>query len=155
MLPSAISIFEEGFIYTHAYNKQILTLIQQNHHNLPDDFYKILNHTINAHQLWNDRINGQKDSVGVWEMRSISQLLEQNEVNLINSLKIIEAKNLDTLIKYVSVTGDRFANCLHDILFHIINHSTYHRGQLNMYLRQAGYEPVVSDYIFYKRVPLT
>ncbi|QLH28398.1 MAG: hypothetical protein HWD63_02710 [Candidatus Parvibacillus calidus] len=37
-----------------------------------------------------------------------------------------------------------------DIIFHIINHSTYHRGQIAMEFRQSGLEPLNTDYIFYK-----
>ncbi|NNG11293.1 MAG: damage-inducible protein DinB, partial [Arenibacter sp.] len=38
-----------------------------------------------------------------------------------------------------------------DMLFHIINHSTHHRGQISVDLRNNAIEPPVLDYAFYKR----
>lgn len=40
---------------------------------------------------------------------------------------------------------------IQQILFHIANHFTHHRGQIISDLRQNGIEPRISDYIFYKR----
>jgi uncharacterized damage-inducible protein DinB len=36
-----------------------------------------------------------------------------------------------------------------DIFQHVINHSTYHRGQINQILRINDIEPVVIDFIYY------
>jgi uncharacterized damage-inducible protein DinB len=44
-----------------------------------------------------------------------------------------------------------FTNTIKDILFHIINHSTNHRGQIAVDFRNNGLEPLVLDYVFYKR----
>ncbi|MDO1499494.1 DinB family protein [Winogradskyella maritima] len=54
-------------------------------------------------------------------------------------------------MSYESSEGRLFANTVQDILFHIINHSAHHRGQIMMDLRQNGLEPLALDYIFYKR----
>jgi uncharacterized damage-inducible protein DinB len=47
--------------------------------------------------------------------------------------------------------GDTYTNSVQEILFHIINHSTYHRGQIMAQLRESGLEAISTDYIFYKR----
>ncbi|MGF7533775.1 DinB family protein [Bacillus mexicanus] len=36
-----------------------------------------------------------------------------------------------------------------DIIFHIVNHGTYHRGNVTAMLRQLGYTGVPTDYVFY------
>lgn len=54
-------------------------------------------------------------------------------------------------IGYKTSKGDAFQNTVKDILFHIINHSTYHRGQIAANCKEYGIEPLMSDYIFYKR----
>lgn len=36
-----------------------------------------------------------------------------------------------------------------DILQHVVNHGTYHRGNVTAMLRQQGYSGVPTDYIFY------
>jgi uncharacterized damage-inducible protein DinB len=44
-----------------------------------------------------------------------------------------------------------FSNTIKDILFHMINHSTHHRAQIAMDMRNNKLEPLPLDYIFYKR----
>ncbi|WP_079525345.1 DinB family protein [Halobacillus hunanensis] len=36
-----------------------------------------------------------------------------------------------------------------DLLQHVVNHGTYHRGNITSMLRQIGYEGVSTDYLFY------
>jgi uncharacterized damage-inducible protein DinB len=44
-----------------------------------------------------------------------------------------------------------FSNDIKSIIFHVINHSTYHRGQIASEFKQNGLDPMVTDYILYKR----
>jgi uncharacterized damage-inducible protein DinB len=37
-------------------------------------------------------------------------------------------------------------------MIHLVNHSTYHRAQIAILLRQQGFEPVNTDFITYDRV---
>jgi uncharacterized damage-inducible protein DinB len=54
-------------------------------------------------------------------------------------------------VEYENSEGRTFANDVKDILFHVVNHSTHHRGQIMMDLRASGITPEPLDYIFYKR----
>lgn len=54
-------------------------------------------------------------------------------------------------ISYKNSRGERFENSVRDILFHVINHSTYHRGQIATDCKLHGMTPLATDYIFYKR----
>ena len=40
---------------------------------------------------------------------------------------------------------------LSEIVRHVANHGTYHRGNIAAMLRQQGYEGIATDYIFYLR----
>ncbi|MGN6802128.1 MAG: DinB family protein [Ginsengibacter sp.] len=71
--------------------------------------------------------------------------------NFEQSLLILENFDFDNTIHYANTKGEAFNNSVRDILFHIINHSTYHRGQIAASFRVQGLEPLVSDYVFYKR----
>ncbi|MCF8317339.1 MAG: hypothetical protein K9I02_01220 [Haliscomenobacter sp.] len=55
------------------------------------------------------------------------------------------------IINYSNSKGQLFSNSIQDMLFHIINHSTYHRGQVATEFKRQGLEPLVTDYIFFKR----
>jgi len=71
--------------------------------------------------------------------------------NYDRTLKILEKIEPEKMIVYSNSKGETFTNLVKDIIFHIINHSTYHRGQIAMEFRQSGLEPLNTDYIFYKR----
>ncbi|MBI3466927.1 MAG: hypothetical protein HY000_28265 [Planctomycetes bacterium] len=44
-----------------------------------------------------------------------------------------------------------YRNTVCDILIHVVNHSSYHRGQLAILLGQEEKTPPVTDYIAYLR----
>jgi uncharacterized damage-inducible protein DinB len=55
-------------------------------------------------------------------------------------------------ISYKSLKGDLFENTMEEILFHVVNHGTYHRGQIITLLRECGVSQVVStDMIVWAR----
>jgi len=43
----------------------------------------------------------------------------------------------------------RLDTCFSDILRHVVNHGTYHRGNVTAMLRQQGYAGVPTDYLFF------
>ncbi len=53
---------------------------------------------------------------------------------------------------YKNTKGEPFVDSYEETLYHIVNHSTYHRGQIIAMLREAGVTSVVStDLIHYLR----
>lgn len=68
---------------------------------------------------------------------------------------LIESKGdnfLTAVYAYKNLKGDPFEDSVEDTLFHVVNHSTYHRGQVITMLREAGVTKVVStDLIHYLR----
>ncbi len=62
----------------------------------------------------------------------------------------LSAADLDRVIEYQSLmVNRRFAYPLRHMLQHVVNHSTYHRGQLTTLLRQLGVKPCATDYLRY------
>ena len=74
-----------------------------------------------------------------------------NFTNYQNSLRIVEEYDFDERIRYTTSRGETFESTVRDILFHAINHSTYHRGQIASDFKLHGMTPLITDYIFYKR----
>jgi uncharacterized damage-inducible protein DinB len=64
-----------------------------------------------------------------------------------------EAEDLAGVVTYQSTEGRGFANPRGDILAHVYNHSSYHRGQIAMLVRQCGGTPASSDFIVFSRNP--
>lgn len=138
------------FDYTYHFNKEMIHVISENISKTDEKTIGLINHTLNAQQIWNSRILGEK-SFEVWQINPFEKLDEINVQNYKKSVDIIQNTDLNKKIEYQNSGGMKFQNSIFEILFQAINHSTYHRGQINFLLKQSGIEPVLTDYIFYKR----
>ncbi|WP_374458953.1 DinB family protein [Chryseobacterium taeanense] len=136
--------------YTYHFNKEMIEIISENISKTDEKTVSLINHTLNAQQIWNSRILGET-SFDVWQINPFEALQEINQQNFNKSIEIVEKFDLNKRIEYQNSRGAKFENEIFDILFQIINHSTYHRGQINSLLKKCGVEPVLTDYIFYKR----
>jgi uncharacterized damage-inducible protein DinB len=58
--------------------------------------------------------------------------------------------DLDRLFAFRRLNGEAGSLPLGHILQHIVNHSTYHRGQIATLLRQLGLTPMSTDLLFFK-----
>lgn len=138
------------FEYTFHFNKEMIAVISENISGVDEKIISLLNHTLNAQQVWNSRISGEA-SFEVWQINPFETLQEINQLNLKKSIGIVKDFDLDQKITYQNSRGTEFENTVFEMLFQAINHSTYHRGQINSLLKQHGIEPLLTDYIFYKR----
>jgi len=146
MKDKLIDLFE----YTYHLNCEMIKIISENISKIDEKTISLINHTLNAQQVWNSRILGEK-AFEVWQINRFEDLEEINHQNFQKSIRIVENSDLDQRIQYQNSKGTKFENSIFEMLFQAINHSTYHRGQINSLLKQNGIEPVLTDYIFYKR----
>lgn len=49
--------------------------------------------------------------------------------------------------------GPFFTNTVEDVLTQLFGHSTYHRGQIALLLRQIGCEPAKTEFVYFARKP--
>jgi len=145
------SFFNDLFAYHQEANQRILQHLTEQTTEIPEKVLALFSHILNAHQMWNNRITAASPLVGVWQMHSWEQAQQLHRENYQQTLQILQTQNLDAIIHYTNSQGKAFQNQVRDILFHIVNHGSYHRGQIATLLRQAQIEPIVTDYIFYKR----
>lgn len=143
--------FQELFEYGHHFNQLIAETILKHSDAVPDHVVKVFSHILNAHQIWNCRINNKPHAFGVWDIHPPREFGSIDKRNFEGSLVILQGLDLESTIHYTNTKGQAFTNTARDILFHIINHSTYHRGQIATEFRKNGIEPITTDYIFYKR----
>lgn len=146
MIEKLIDLFE----YTHHYNQEVIRIIIKNISIIDDRTIALINHTLNAQHIWNSRVLGDKP-FEVWQIHPLDALLDIDHQNFIKSIHIIQKFDLESRIGYRNSKGEKFENSIFEMLFQIINHSTYHRGQVNAQLKQSGVAPILTDYIFYKR----
>ncbi|HNM15862.1 MAG TPA: DinB family protein, partial [bacterium] len=112
-------------------------------------------HLIESKVLWYQRIHGEhKHITTVWSDLPITRCLDVlSEINS-NWDKFVHELSEEVLqrtITYKTMNGQPYQSTVHDILTHILNHSTYHRGQIAMEVRKAGGTPAQTDYITFCR----
>jgi uncharacterized damage-inducible protein DinB len=60
------------------------------------------------------------------------------------------ARNLEANLSYRNLAGLQHELPIWQVLLHVVNHATYHRGQITTMLRQLGYTPIATDlHVFY------
>jgi uncharacterized damage-inducible protein DinB len=65
-------------------------------------------------------------------------------------MQLLNELELTQTVTYTIGSGKQFTNTVQEILFQVINHSTYHRGQIATAFKKAGIEPLSTEYISYK-----
>lgn len=143
--------FKELFEYSYMMNDKIITVLKNDSAAFPKKSLELLNHILNSHQIWNSRIKNVPELCKVWELRPSEQLDAINHENRETSYGILDSLDIEKHITYKTSRGETFTSSTRDILFHVINHSTYHRAQIATDMKQIGLAPIVTDYIFYKR----
>lgn len=143
--------FKGLFEYSHHCNQQWLELFSNHPCRPSDKAVELFNHILNAHHIWNNRIEQSQPDFEVWQLHPVLDFKAIDRANYEHTLAILNKFALTEIISYRNSKGQTFSNSIGDILFHIINHSTYHRGQIATAFKQQGLQPPVSDYIFYKR----
>lgn len=143
--------FEELLGYNNYCNQLWTDLFENHPYNITEKSIKIFSHIINAHHIWNHRIESQQSLLGVWQIHDIHSIKKLCQDNHKHSLRLLSIRGVDEVVSYTNSMGQSFNNTVRDILFHIINHSTYHRAQMASEFKMQGKTPPVTDYIIYKR----
>src|SRR2546429_6883302 len=99
-----------------------------------------------------------------WKGTSPPALLTAAEFPDLNSIKArwpeIESEQMDFVsqisdaslkesLKYVNLKGQAYQYPLGRVMQHLVNHGSYHRGQVTNFLRQLGAQPVATDLLVY------
>ncbi len=113
-------------------------------------------HLCGAEDIWLQRLNGanpgvfmKKDNFPTYA----SVKLKWNDVEEGFQLylsKLTEEELVRTLI-FNTLKGDTVTQKVWQSLQHLVNHSTYHRGQITTLIRQSGGIPVGTDLIAFYR----
>lgn len=140
------------FQYNGWANEQIFSALAVVE-NPPEKILELLSHIILSQETWLGRVRSSYDNV-FWKPLSIEELKQRSIKSTNNWLALLNnpAENdLEKEYQYRNTKGVEAISSLKDIITHLINHSTYHRAQINLLLRQNSFEPAQTDYIFYKR----
>jgi len=115
-----------------------------------------LNHIYLAEWIWYSRWNGVSPSafpeVDVQDPGSLRERWSDMEGKVRAYLDKAGDAGLRRVIEYRLMSGKEGASPLWQMVAHVVNHATYHRGQVTTMLRQLGATPAQStDMITYFR----
>lgn len=115
-----------------------------------------LGHLVGAEWVWLRRWLGESPtSVPAWQrdldLNHLRQQLSSIEVERAEWLTRLADSDLSAMLSYSTLNGQLYVHRLGDLVRHVVNHSTYHRGQLATQLRQLGATPPSTDFIRYLR----
>lgn len=115
-----------------------------------------MEHILGAEWIWWKRWHGESPAKfpNEWDVstfEALQQVWQQHDQAYRAFGESLSEGDLDRNIVYHNIKGDKFENKLGDLCRHVLNHSTYHRGQVTTLLRQLGAEAVSTDLIFYYR----
>ena len=113
-------------------------------------------HIWGAQHVWFKRMEGiSLTAFPYMDVRDKLEILDGLVKSSVDIQDLVDSKGeefLTTVYAYKNLKGDPFEDTIEDTLFHVVNHGTYHRGQIITMLRQAGVTKVVStDLIHYLR----
>jgi uncharacterized damage-inducible protein DinB len=114
-----------------------------------------LQHIFGGEYLWLERWHGRSHSaIPPAEAANLATLRsgwEKIDADLLQFARGLGAEDLDRVHTYRNTAGKEFSTPMKVMLQHLANHSTYHRGQIIMMLRQLGAKPIDTDLIVYYR----
>jgi uncharacterized damage-inducible protein DinB len=115
-----------------------------------------LGHIVGAEWIWLRRWLGESPtSAPSWAaapvMAELAAQLAAVEAERASFVDSLSDADLDRAVSYRSLAGQAYSDPLDGQFRHVVNHSTYHRGQLATLLRQLGVTPPNTDLIRFLR----
>lgn len=145
--------FLKLYQYNAWSNKRVIDCLT--HQNVGDEkILTLMGHVVAAQFLWLHRIKGlPAPDLKLWGKYSLDQLAGLAEKAGQEWLDFVEnTDDFNRELTYKNYVGEGYTNNVEMIMVHLVNHSSYHRAQIAMLLRQKGLEPVNTDFITYDRV---
>ena len=113
-----------------------------------------LAHLLGADWVWLQRFHGQSPRSVPWAnevqtLEAIRGRWQNIEEEMRAYLATLKPEALATPFTYQNFKGETWTYALWQCLVHLVNHGTYHRGQVTMALRQLGTTPPGIDFLLY------
>ncbi len=104
-------------------------------------------HIIGAEHIWLQRMNKEENHIWLPSVFAGSKdehiaLWKKTSAALKDFVESFDENNLKKNLDFKRLNGDPYSMPYCELLAHVFNHSTYHRGQLVTMLRQAGFTDV-------------
>lgn len=115
-----------------------------------------LAHICGAEWIWLERFQGRSpaslpDTSQYADLASLREYWTGLEGRLLNFVGKQTQEDLDRVMEYKTLKFGVYRNPLWQSMQHVVNHGTYHRGQVTTMLRQLGAQPILTDLMHFYR----
>ncbi len=113
-----------------------------------------MEHVIGVEKLWLLRMNGvAKPAFEYFDVATTEKAIEafmllHAEMELF--FAFFSEQRWEESLDYQNMLGVHFSTTREEMLFTVVNHASYHRGQVTSFLRQFGKQGIPLDYIYYQ-----
>ncbi len=147
-----IEHLRELYVYNDWANRRIITALKSAD---SEKSRRILAHLLITEQEYFERLYG-KDSFGFdfWQDLSLEQcgvLARETAERYEKLLRKFDDEGLDLKTNYRTSEGVWYENTFRELLTHVLFHSSIHRGNIILKMREEDFEPPKIDYIIYLR----
>ncbi len=118
-----------------------------------------LTHIFQADSIWFDRLTGLP-TAGLAAYPPGANLAELSErwqalhTRYRNWAEALPPAGWDRVLSHRNLKGELSEQPVWRMILHVVNHASYHRGQVTTMLRQLGREPIGTDLmLFYRSLP--
>jgi uncharacterized damage-inducible protein DinB len=113
-----------------------------------------LAHIYAAEWIWLERWRGTSPpalpaSHDLSTLEALRSKLERVEQERRAFARGLSDARLSEVLAYSNLAGEAKKNLLGELVVHLVNHSTYHRGQVATMLRQLDRKPLATDYVLF------
>jgi uncharacterized damage-inducible protein DinB len=123
-------------------------------HGASESAWREYAHILGAAAVWLSRLQEREMRVAVWPTLSppeCTALKAQLASEYATVLAHLTEADLDRAVSYRTTDGRAFTNSVGEILTHAAMHGQYHRGKVNLLLRQEQVAPAPVDLIAFLR----
>lgn len=113
-------------------------------------------HLVGAEDIWLQRLNGadpgkfmKKDEYPTYA--SVKTKWKEVDTGWQTYISSVKEDELPRTLVFHNLKGEQVTQKVWQSLQHLVNHSTYHRGQITTLIRQSGGTPVGTDLITFYR----
>ncbi len=115
-----------------------------------------LAHICGAEWIWLERFQGRSpaslpDTGEYVDVDGLRGKWAEQEARLLAFVAQLSQEDLNRVLEYKTLKFGVYKNPLWQSMQHVVNHGTYHRGQVTTLLRQLGAQPILTDLMHYYR----
>ena len=115
-----------------------------------------LAHIFGAEWVWLERFQGRSpaslpDVAEYQDLQSLREAWQEHEERLLKFVAGLHQQDLHRVMEYKTLKFGTYSNPLWQSMQHVVNHGTYHRGQITTMLRQLGAQPILTDLMHFYR----